>query len=112
MVPAERRGKGVRRRVAGPGGDLGEGQLAGPQARWPTTLPLAHSLLSATLDSVAACYLSSRPTRHLTSHRPLRTLTLAYVYFLRLRSRGMPKARACVVVDGRLHFCGRTRRSG
>jgi len=31
VVPAERRGKGVGRGVAGPGGDLGEGQLAGPQ---------------------------------------------------------------------------------
>ncbi len=31
VVPAERRGEGVRRGVAGPAGDLGEGQLAGPQ---------------------------------------------------------------------------------
>jgi hypothetical protein len=31
VVPAERRGEGVRRGVAGPVGDLGEGQLAGPQ---------------------------------------------------------------------------------
>jgi pterin-4a-carbinolamine dehydratase len=31
VVSAERRGEGVRRGVAGPAGDLGEGQLAGPQ---------------------------------------------------------------------------------
>ena len=31
VVPAERRGEGVRRGVTGPAGDLGEGQLAGPQ---------------------------------------------------------------------------------
>jgi AcrR family transcriptional regulator len=31
VVPAERRGEGVRRGVAGAVGDLGEGQLAGPQ---------------------------------------------------------------------------------
>jgi hypothetical protein len=31
VVPTERRGEGVRRGVAGPAGDLGEGQLAGPQ---------------------------------------------------------------------------------
>ena len=31
VVPAERGGEGVRRCVAGPAGDLGDGQLAGPQ---------------------------------------------------------------------------------
>jgi hypothetical protein len=31
VVPAERRGEGMRRGVAGPVGDLGDGQLAGPQ---------------------------------------------------------------------------------